>query len=182
MSFIKQMSYVFFPCFSTMTKWGDPKKIKRECSRRGSKASSKTNAFCKSYIKRDGYSQNHYLTILKMDFGNYIGIFFITFRRLIALCAYIDISISCFLGGGLDTCTIIPYNYANAIGYQPCILTNSHTHVLRDDPQDRWISAIVIREMAWAKIILNRWSFCWQIWLIVAKSGRVRERKVDWDF
>lgn len=31
--------------------------------------------------------------------------------------------------------------------------------------------------MAWAKIILNRWSFCWQIWLIEAKRGRMREKK-----
>lgn len=39
------------------------------------KASGKTKAFCKSYIKRDGYLQYHYLAILKMDFGNDIGIF-----------------------------------------------------------------------------------------------------------
>ncbi len=118
----------FFPCFFYNDQMrGSKKKERRECSRRGSKASSKTKAFCKSYIKRDGYSQNHYLTILKMDFGNDIGIFFITFRRLIALCAYIDISISCFFGGGIG------YMHYNTIqlckcNWTPAVYINKLSH------------------------------------------------------
>lgn len=100
-----------FHVFSTMTKWGETKigKIKyNECSFSTPKASGKTKAFCKSYIKRDGYLQYHYLTILKMDFGNDIGIFssHLEDNRIMHIYRHIYIFIYIYISFNMDWTTL----------------------------------------------------------------------------